>query len=318
MIPTDFFVEVADFAHDRSAIAQIREPVFVVEQAVPPEIVWDTLDARCRHVLARDLAGNPIGSGRLTPEGAIGRLAVLRSWRGRGVGQALLTTLIDCARSLHLPQVELHSQVHAIPFYLRAGFVAEGEVYMEAGIPHQTMRLRLDAQPPLERSEPPKGAESAELEINTLDEARGQLLSLLRAAKRQLWIYSRDLDPALFQGEEIGQELRRIATAGRGAEIRILVQDVEAAQRHGGALQALAQRLSSCVFVHQPGDDVDLQFAGAYVLNDAAGLLSRPIGSRYDGIVQTHAPGRHRQLLDQFRQAWDRSRPASELRAQGL
>lgn len=318
MIPSDFFVELADFNTDRAAIAAIREPVFEIEQQVPNEIVWDALDPLCRHVIARALDGTPIGSGRLTPQHGIGRLAVLKPWRGKGVGASLLTNLIDTARSLHYPEVELHSQVHAIPFYQRFGFVAEGETYMEAGIPHQTMRLSLAAQAPLEREAPPSQAESAEIEFDGLEQARALTLQLLKASRRQLWIFTRDLDPELFKGEDFAEALRQIAIAGRGAEIRILVQDITAAQLNGGNLLALAQRMSSVVHIQQPDNETDLQFAGAYLLNDQSGLLTRPNAARHEGACRLHAPGHHRQLLDQFRQVWERSHPVSELRAQSL
>ena len=66
---------------------------------MPDELEWDGIDADCRHALAEDAAGRPIGCGRLLPDGHIGRMAVLRDWRGRGVGAALLARLIAEARA---------------------------------------------------------------------------------------------------------------------------------------------------------------------------------------------------------------------------
>jgi predicted GNAT family N-acyltransferase len=79
-----------------------------------------------------------IGTGRLLPDGHIGRMAVLADWRGKGVGRALLERLLEEAR-LQSCALALHAQTHASGFYRRFGFVEEGPEFMEAGIPHRTM-----------------------------------------------------------------------------------------------------------------------------------------------------------------------------------
>ncbi len=148
MIREDFRIEPADWITDLDALRTVREQVFVIEQEVPIEDEWDAFDARSRHVLARDAENRPIGTGRLTPERLIGRMGVLREWRGRGVGEALLKALLDQARALGYPAVEMHAQVHAIPFYAKYGFQAYGEEFVECAITHKMMRLGLA---PLER-----------------------------------------------------------------------------------------------------------------------------------------------------------------------
>lgn len=121
----------------------IREAVFVAEQGVPPEIELDDMDARSLHALARLEDGRAVGTGRLLPDGHIGRMAVLAEWRGRGVGGALLERLVAEARTRGLREVVLSAQTHALGFYLRHGFAAEGEVFFEAGIAHRAMRRTL-------------------------------------------------------------------------------------------------------------------------------------------------------------------------------
>jgi predicted GNAT family N-acyltransferase len=95
------------------------------------------------HALAVAADATPVGCGRLLPDGHIGRMAVLRDWRGRGVGAALLATLVDLARMQGHVAVLLHAQTHALDFYAKQGFVLVGDVFTEAGLPHQTMRLSL-------------------------------------------------------------------------------------------------------------------------------------------------------------------------------
>lgn len=317
-IAEGFFVEPADPAADRAAICTIREQVFVHELGAGSEVVWGAEDETASHVLARDQQGQPIGCARLSAEGAVGRLAVLTDWRHRGVGRSLLIRLIDLGRQRRLAQLFLHAEPQARDFYAAQGFVDSGETFEEAGLLHHTMRLSLEGVAPLERSAPPPGAESPEIELDGLAACREALATLLGDARRQLYVFSRALDPELFSGEPLMQAVRRIATAGRGAEVRILVQDPETALHDGAPLLALSQRLSSSMPLRQPAEEVEAPFAGAYVLNDVGGLLFRPIGSRFEGSFRRHAPGHHRQLLEQFRQAWDRADPAGSLRAQSL
>jgi predicted GNAT family N-acyltransferase len=98
------------------------------------------------HVLAVDAAGNAIGTARLLAEGKIGRMAVLREWRGRGVGSGLLLRLLEEARKQRLQQLTLHAQVYASKFYRKFGFEVMGGEFVEAGIPHVKMILRLSQE----------------------------------------------------------------------------------------------------------------------------------------------------------------------------
>jgi predicted GNAT family N-acyltransferase len=120
----------------------VREDVFVREQQVPLELEWDEMDEKSAHVLA-EAGALPIGTGRLLPDGHIGRMAVLASWRGRGVGAALLTELLAMATKRGMHQVILHAQTHARRFYERHGFRAQGAEFMEANIAHVRMLKRL-------------------------------------------------------------------------------------------------------------------------------------------------------------------------------
>jgi predicted GNAT family N-acyltransferase len=121
----------------------VREEVFVVEQGVPLELEWDGDDARSRHALALDPAGAAIGTARLLPEGRIGRMAVRKRWRRKGVGAALMRALLEEARGSGMTTLTLHAQTHAAQFYRGFGFSARGEEFLEAGIPHLEMTLAL-------------------------------------------------------------------------------------------------------------------------------------------------------------------------------
>jgi predicted GNAT family N-acyltransferase len=127
----------------REEAAPIRYAVFVDEQKVPAEIELADWDALSLHALALDAQGRVLGTGRLLPDGHIGRMAVLQSARGQGVGTALLRALLQAARARGDREVVLSAQTHAMPFYEKAGFIAEGDEYDDAGIPHRQMRRRM-------------------------------------------------------------------------------------------------------------------------------------------------------------------------------
>jgi predicted GNAT family N-acyltransferase len=141
-----FTVRDANWLTDGPALRAIRETVFIHEQHVPVELEWDELDADCLHILALDSAGNPIGTARLLPDGHIGRMAVLREWRGQGVGSALLQRLLEEAKKWPLRQVIVNAQTYAAGFYTRLGFRTAGEEFIDAGIPHVRMVLQLCKQ----------------------------------------------------------------------------------------------------------------------------------------------------------------------------
>lgn len=123
--------------------APLRFAIFVGEQNVPAGIELDDMDGKCLHAVAFDAADKAIGTGRLLPEGKIGRMAVVKEWRRRGVGAELLEALVGEARRRGLAEVKLSAQLQAAEFYRSHGFVAEGKVYEEAGILHQAMRRSL-------------------------------------------------------------------------------------------------------------------------------------------------------------------------------
>ncbi len=134
-------IELGDWVAMEQRAAPVRFAVFVEEQKVPAEMELDEFDPVCVHALAVDADGKVLGTGRLLPDGHIGRMAVLREARGAGVGSALLRALMQAARRRGDRAVVLSAQTHAIPFYRRFGFVAEGDDYDDAGIPHRQMRL---------------------------------------------------------------------------------------------------------------------------------------------------------------------------------
>lgn len=292
-------IVATDFSRDHARLRQVRQAVFVHEQRVPVELERDALDPLCFHLLALDGEGRPVGTARLTPDRRIGRMAVLAPFRGRGIGEAMLQALLQEARRRGWPEVSLHAQLHALPFYARAGFVPCGPPFQEAGIDHREMRRRLP------------GASAVE----DVDAAAAVLLALAGHARRELGLYSRALDPGLLDRIDVLDALRRFATRPGERRVRILLQDAATPQRSGAPLLPLAQRLPSVFAFRELRDPVDIRYPSAYAFNDTGGALLRPLGHRFDGEGGVDdAPVARRLQLD-FGRTWERSRPCTEYRA---
>ena len=129
---------ICDYESHTEDICAIRYEVFVDEQKVPEKLEIDGLDGEAKHVLAF-VDGVPIGTGRILSDGHIGRVAVLKDYRGLGIGKLIMKELIKCAQTKNLEKIWLSSQWHAHSFYLDLGFVCVGEIYKEAGIDHIKM-----------------------------------------------------------------------------------------------------------------------------------------------------------------------------------
>ncbi|MFL9584996.1 GNAT family N-acetyltransferase [Stenotrophomonas sp. AB1(2024)] len=295
-------VEVVDYPGHRALLHQVRHTVFVDEQRVPAELEIDALDPLSVHVLARDAQGQPIGAGRLTPDGRIGRMAVLASVRSQGVGEQLLLALVDAARQRGWREITLHAQLPARAFYARQGFLPHGALFEEAGIAHQHMRRVLD------------GA----VNIDNADEAVAITTALVHRARRQLWIHSRVLDPGLLDAPPVLEALRRLATARHDKQVNLIVHDAAAIAQAGSPLLGLVQRLPTAFRVRQVTDPIDRALASACLLNDAGDYYFRLSGLRSDGEAGLSLPARSRPLQDGLQRVWERSRDCSELRALGL
>ncbi len=297
-----FGVQSVSHAAAHAAIHGVRQQVFVIEQGVPAELERDALDPACHHVLAHDVDGQPIGTGRLLPDGRIGRMAVLPGWRGKGVGEAMLDALVKAATAGGLHEVHLHAQLAARDFYARLGFLPEGAVFEEAGIAHQQMRRTLGAAVAIDRH-------PAAVAVTT---------AIIHRARRRLWLHSQQLDPGLLDAPPVQAALRRFATRPHDKQLRVIVHDPSAIHSAGSPLLALLQRLPSVIQMREASDPADRALASACALNDAGDYYFRLTGHRLDGEAAIALPSRSQPIEQQLQRIWDRSRDCSELRALGI
>ncbi|MGH8127541.1 MAG: GNAT family N-acetyltransferase [Gammaproteobacteria bacterium] len=295
-----FSVRLADWDNDATALRAVRTQVFVEEQKVPLDMEWDGLDELCIHALA--LAdGEAIGTGRLTPDGHIGRMAVLAGWRGAGVGAELLLKLMEAAKLRGDTHCELNAQVSAIGFYERFGFHAEGETFLEAGIVHRRMRLDYGAP-----------GHTTEL-LTGHDRLASALLHLARSARHEFALYAPDLAPRLTDSNEFAAALKDVALSSSRSSIRLLGKEVRSAAQAGHAVLRVVTALPSYCALHlvcaedEPTDEV-------YAFNDAGDAFHQPRIESYSGTLTLDSPLAVRELQRRFEPLWERSLPAPDAR----
>jgi predicted GNAT family N-acyltransferase len=315
----DFRVEPADFKVDFDDLHTVREAVFIVEQKIPEEIEFDGIDPDCHHFIARDNLHRAIGTGRLSPDQKLGRMAVLTTWRGKGVGKALMLALIDKARKLGWKAVTLNAQTTVLAFYEKFGFSIEGDVFMKANIPHQVMRLQLEPMAKSTRPNPkPREAVVEITELIAIEDTLSAMHQIIGKARRQICIYSPDLEPVLYGKTEIVEALKQFAINSGGGFVQVIVQDTLQLRNQPHPLLDLAQRLPSVFLIRTPEEPEDLKYPSAYLINDRDGYLFRVQSSQYLGVWSPTMPARNRQLAEEFDRVWQRSLPCTEFRVLGL
>jgi predicted GNAT family N-acyltransferase len=136
-------IEIMAWEQAQPVAGPIRFAAFVEEQGVNAGVEIDDDDPKSVHAVAFDEKGKAVGTGRLLPDGRIGRMAVVKEWRRQGVGAEILKALMEAAKLNGHKEVVLAAQLGAAEFYREQGFQAEGKVFQEAGILHQMMRKTL-------------------------------------------------------------------------------------------------------------------------------------------------------------------------------
>ncbi|GJM17681.1 MAG: GNAT family acetyltransferase [Thermodesulfobacteriota bacterium] len=125
-----------------SQLRAIRTQVFIEEQNVPVELEWDEADIDCIHLLVKK-GSNYIATSRFLNTGQIGRMAVLKPYRHRGIGNAMLKKILIIAHSMDMNTVFLNAQLDAVDFYKKNGFIKQGDIFDDAGIPHLRMEKKI-------------------------------------------------------------------------------------------------------------------------------------------------------------------------------
>ncbi len=312
-----FQVDRVTWKDAENDLRTLRELIFIREQNVPPELEWDGKDEDCVHLLARDEKGRPIGTSRMTADGHIGRMAVIRAWRKKGVGSKMLTALTTIARARQLPRVKLDAQIQAVTFYQQHDFMTQGVEFMDANIPHRHMvRILPSLDEGLNINDLQKqilGVNRELIRLESRDDNRLAANHMVEQGQHSLRLFTPNLDPRIFDTSEFIEAVKNLALASSQSKIYILIKDPTLAVTHGHRIVELARKLSSHIFIHRV-DEEDQDRPDSYMIVDDVGIIHRPHADRYDGSVEFNNPGEARLLTKQFKDSWERSVPEPELR----
>ncbi len=327
----DVHVIPTDWATHREHLSAIRTKVFVEEQNVPAEEEWDVEDSVAHHFLAVNEMGQYIGCSRLLESGQVGRMAVLKEYRGFGVGEKLLQASIEKAQELGMPKLFLHAQTYAEPFYKRGGFVRSGSEFLEVGIPHVPMEMVLpipfdgdlasfkktspapsaETGRPRQKSRPMSDSAPKTFEESS-DALRG-LVDVADAADRQIRLLAPYLDRALFDQPALVDSISRLARSSARADVQILIMSSKyiVSQRH--SLVDLARRLDDKIQIRLLDEEITEE-TSSFMCADLDSYWLIESHTNYNGVCDLYNPVVVNRFRESFQQAWDKSREDPELR----
>lgn len=298
-----------DPASDAAALRALRQACTTDSAGSAHAVDWDALDPLSLQLAARTDDGQLVASVRVTPDRRIDRLGLVPDWRRRGLSDQLLAAAVDAAAQRGWPSLHARVTASAEAVFARLGFLPEPPPHSlrqpgddSGAAPGKPVHRRLDGP----------------MAVDDFAAALAATTGLLSSARRQVLIYTRALDPPLFDNPAVLDALRRFATARHDKRVQVLVQDTASAAASSSAMLRLAQRLPSVFRFRAVSDPVDTSYAAAYVVGDDA-YYFRPTGHRYDdGETWLSAAARSRQLEREFAQIWERSTLWNEPRALGI
>ncbi len=319
METVEFFpIEVERTCWDvsREILTDIRHKVFVEEQHVPVDEEIDEHDVNAVHWLAYGPNDRPMATSRMLSDGCIGRMAVLKEYRERGVGSALMRKMIRYAVREGMEQIFLNAQIKAIPFYEGFGFTAQGDPFMDAGIPHKTMSLNLS--PYRDNSPQPISREIAEEErqrksIEGVESFSDQAVMLVNRAHREIRIFSHRLEPAMYSNGQFCDAVYAFATSHPLARVKILVKDIFYVVNHSNLLHDLCLRLPSRIQIRKLQTKESCLHT-EFLLVDRAGILYKQEPERFVGYVVEYSPLEAIELVNEFDNLWEQGELDPELR----
>jgi predicted GNAT family N-acyltransferase len=339
---SDVRIDIVDW-DSCQPLRDIRREVFIDEQQVPAEEEWDNYDATAVHFLM-SVDGEPAGTARLLPDGHIGRVAIVRRWRGKGLGDDLMRRVMDHAREKDMTILALSAQTQALDFYTRLGFRVCSNEYIEAGIPHHAMILDTLQQsssqaelPPIEFESPGQFTisnppEQRERYASPLDHRLGEHGDLIEVdednalviacdmalqARRRLLIHGADLAQWLFHRRDFLDCCEQIVVSSRRLSICVLVQDIREELLAGYSLVRLMQRFPSFCEVRRQHPDLPRE-PRVYMVADDTGILMFPRAALRSGFARYASADQARRWGNSFTELWSTSQSDLALRRLSL
>lgn len=300
----DFYsikVSPASWETDAEQLKRIRFAVFVDEQHVPTEIEIDEHDANCHHWLAYSPDGEAIATARLENNGKVGRMAVLKSHRDKGVGAALMRRIILDASAMGMTNLHLHAQCHASGFYQQFGFEPHGDTFDEAGIDHIEMTIDLGSYRHLADRD-----SSVRTTLETPSAIADQLGSQFEMANRQVLAYLPSLHLEFLRDSNLLESVAQFCLRHPHCKLQLLVDETDLERRSTPAIISLQQKLSEhCEIRATTKDTPECDF---FIVLDDATLFSPIKENDYgSGVLTVNDRAKCRTLADQFKAMWNSS-----------
>jgi hypothetical protein len=157
------------------------------------------------------------------------------------------------------------------------------------------------------------GAADRVLHLNKAETHRHLVLAMAKQARRTIHLYSRNLDPAVYDDAGIEEALTQFLLRSKNCRLFVLVHDTSLAVKHGHALVRLAQKLSSRAQIRIPSED-QRDYSGAFLAADAMGYIRQPVATSYAAEANFKAPFEARKLLQYFEEVWERADTDPQLR----
>jgi predicted GNAT family N-acyltransferase len=295
-------VKLVSWHEHEVQLRTIRTAVFVDEQKVPQELEWDEHDENAYHWLVFDNQ-RAVGTCRMLKDGHIGRMAILAIYRGKGIGTILLNAVIEKASQDNLFQTYLYAQKQAENFYKQAGFITQGEEFLDANIAHITMRLNLQDKRQL-------GIHGGNFAVTAFYKT---VIDLTCQATAELRILNRDLNPLVFDTIEMETILSQLARSSRYSQVKILILDPRRIIQNGHCLLRLQRRIPSIIQLRTTSTQAH-DIKENVIIADRKGFICQSINDPEKIWANYNNKAVAKDYVLQFEELWQRSREDARLR----
>lgn len=289
-----------------AALRNIRQKVFVEEQNVPSNMEWDADDKRAIHVLGKE-GNRPVACARIVNGNYLGRVAVLKDYRGHGWGSRLIRAAEQHLVEKRKGRLSLNAQANSYEFYLSHGYQPEDEMMWDANIPHIKMSKLLNRRSAAgDKYILKKDSESHSSELPVASAVWFQLGSI--QARREIIMQINDLAHPVFNNENCVSNIAKFIRESRQRKVRILInQEIPGLSEH--PLLQLQQRMSSRLLIRTINMETDSDNIGNHVLFDLSGHLRFDYRNSYCCFYNPLAVSRHRVHFERY---WVKSKQLVE------
>jgi predicted GNAT family N-acyltransferase len=286
----------------QSALRLIRQKVFVEEQQVPEDLEWDSVDKIATHLLGKE-GNRPVACARITHEGKLGRLAVLKEYRKHGWGSRQLRAAEQYLLEQKKPKLYLNSQANSYYFYFQCGYRPEPEMFWDANIPHIRMQKILNRPSSLSNTY----LLGLDEESHYSDQPAASAVWFQigsSQSRRAIDIIINDLAHPVFNNTFCVENLSQFVRQSRQTQVRVLInKEIPGLSEH--PLLLTQQRLSSRFLIQRIEDSTNKELNSNQVLFDLAGHLRFDYQSSYCNFNNKISVSRHKV---HFEQEWAKSK----------